>query len=253
MLCFIWLRYVFRKLWLAVLLSTLSAASFLAITWLIRHKKGKKLNLKLKEKEDAENMFLSLCCSDNPIDFFAKLAEKKHKNVVKHKSYITVNHVESDVKTLLYADLNFEAMSTSRFMDIYTKLKKEKATKIVICCKSFPDKTVLNFCENFPEKFIFLDEYETYQKLYKFYNYYPKITHRYSTTKKMLFKDFLAFSFNKKRTKGYLFSALILIFSSLFVRTTLYYCIIASILVICATVSQFNHHFNIKNTTDEVL
>ena len=63
----------------------------------------------------------------------------------------------------------------------------------------------------------------------------------------MVLKDFVSYSFNKNRTKGYLFSAFVLILSSLFVRATIYYCIIASILVVFAFVSQFNPYFNKKN------
>ncbi|MBQ8793050.1 MAG: hypothetical protein IJZ62_05715, partial [Clostridia bacterium] len=88
------------------------------------------------------------------------------------------------------------------------------------------------------------------QKLYKYYDVYPEMTHKYKKEKMLVFKDFLAYSFNKKRTKGYLLSAFILILSSLFVRGSIYYCVISSLCVIFALISYFNPYFNTKNEGD---
>lgn len=242
---FVWIRYYIKKLWLACIYSVLVAFSVYLILLLIKRKRNDKLGLKLKEKIDAENMFLSLTCSTNAITFFEKLAKSRHENVVKHKEYLVINHEKEQVKTILFPYLNFEELNTSNFMKIYTKIKKEKATKVVISCKEVAKNTVI-FSQNFTEKFIFLNEYETYQKLYKLYDFYPEITHKYNAEKKLAFKDFIAHSFNKKRTKGYLLSAFILVFCSLFVYSSLYYCIWASILIVFAIISQFNPRFNHK-------
>ncbi len=250
--CFVWIRYFIKKLWLSVLLTFILTSLIYLIIFCVQRNKQNKTGLKMKEKEDAENMFLSLACQTDPMDFFVKLASKKHKNITKHKKYIVINHVEEKVKTLLYVDVSFEGMTISRFMSIYNSVKKEKATKIVICCKEITDKGLSAFCQNFNEKFLILDTYATYEKLYKFYDCFPEITHQYKKEKKLAFKDFVAYSFNKKRTKGYLFSAIILIMSSLFIRMTIYYCVVASILVIFALISQFNPYFNVK-TESEIL
>ncbi len=250
LLSFIWLRYALRKLWLAFLLSALISSFIILIIYFINRKKKHKYGLKMKEKEEAEDMFFSLACSSNPIDFFAKLASKRHKNISKHKSYIVINYEELGVKTVLFADLSLDDLTKSRLMEIYSKIKKENATKIVVCCMKITDNQLDNFCKNFKEKFILLDEYSTYQRLYKFYDCFPEKTHKYNRGAKMGFKDFIAYSFNKKRTKGYLFSALILILSGLFVRTTIYYCIIASLLIVFAFISQFNPYYNQKSETE---
>lgn len=249
---FVWTRYFLRKLWTAILISLLLTACLYAILFILKRKKQNKIGLKLKEKEEAENMFLSLSCESNPMDFFVKLASKKHKEIKKYKNYLVINHVNDGVKTLLWFDNSFYGLTIARFMEIYGKVKKEKATKIVICCKEIAEKQLITFSQNFNEKFLFLNEYDSYEKLYKFYDCYPEITRKYSKEKKMVFKDFIAYSFNKKRTKGYLFSAFILILSSLFIRTTIYYCIIASILVVFALVSQFNPYYN-SNKEIEVI
>lgn len=247
---FIWIRYFVRNLLFAVVISLFSSLASYLVLLLFNKKKKTQSGLKLKEKEDAENMFLSLACQNNPMDFFVKLSSKKHKSIEKHKTYLTINHEKEKVKTLLYFDSSFEGLNVARFMEIYNKVKKEKASKIVIVCKTISDKQLFSFSLNFKEKFLFLDEYESYQKLYKFYGCFPEITNSYKKEKKLVFKDFLAYSFNKKRTKGYLFSAFILVLSSLFVRATIYYCIVASLLVVFALVSQFNPYFNVKNDTE---
>lgn len=253
LLFFIWIRYFVRNLALSIILSIILSGILFIILYFFNYKKNNKNNLKIKEKENAENIFLSLACDDKYIDFFVKLASKKHKNITKHKSYIVVNHEDVGVKTLLYVDLSFDGLSIAKFIEIYNKIKKEKCQKIVICCKNIIDKNIYSFLTNFKEKIIILDAYDTYKKLYKYYDFYPEITKKYNNERKMVFKDFLAYSFNKKKTKAYLFSAFILILSSLFIPTTIYYCVIASILVVFALISQFNPYFNTKNDDLEII
>ena len=249
LISFVWLRYFTRKFVMSIILAVLISAFISLAIFLFKRSKTKKVGLKLKEKEDAENIFFSLACKNNPIDDFVKMASKRHKNIVKHKNYIVINETENHTKTVLWLDLSFAGLTEARFMEIYNKIKSEKAGKIIICCKEISDKNLSVFCNNFKEKFLLLNQYDTYEKLYKEYEYFPEITIEYSKEKKMMFKDFLAYSFNKKRTKGYLFSAFILVFASLFVRASLYYCIIASLLVVFAILSQFNPYFNVKHNT----
>lgn len=250
MLSFVWIRYFVRNLTSAFIISLLLSASIYGAVFVFSRKKREKFKLSLKEKEDAENMFLSLASEETSIVFFEKLAKKKHILVEKKSDYILINYNNSSAKTLLYFSANFKGFGISEFVELYKSIKHENATKIVICCKEITDKQLSSFVLNFKEKFLIFDQYETYRKLYKFYDCYPEITHKYSKEKKMVFKDFMAYSFNKKRTKGYLFSAFILVFSSLFVRASIYYCIIASLLVVFALISQFNPYFNIKSDNE---
>lgn len=248
---FIWLRYLTKRFLSSLIFSLILSSVIFLFLKLIKTKRHKVLDLKIKEKEDSENMFISLCLQDDPMKFFEHLAKTKHENVTTKKEYLIINNPEK-VKTILYPDLTMSGMTIPHFMEIYSKIKKEKATKIVICCKEISDKMVFSFAENFKEKFLILDQYETYKNLYKFYGVYPEITNKKASGKKMIIKDFLAFSFNKKRTKGYLFSALVLIISGLFIPTTIYYCIVASILVVFALISQFNPVYN-QSKSEEII
>lgn len=247
LILFVWIRYFVRKLWLASLISILSTLGLYAIIFFLSKKKRLKFGLKVKEKEDAENVFLSLSFASNPMDFFYKLATSKHHDVTKHKNFLTIEYKLEKVKTILYFDSSFGGLTVPRLCEIYSKVKKEKATKIVISCFEITDKTLPGFLHNFEEKIVILDRFETYEKLYKLYEIYPEITKKYSNKKSLAFKDILSYSLNKKRTKGYLLSAIILVFCGLFVRASLYYCLMASILIVLALISQFNTHFNLKN------
>lgn len=244
---YVWIRYFVRKLVLSLVISIFLALATYLVLHFFKRKKINKSGLKQKEKEDAENMFLSLACSDEPMKFFENLAKSKHQNVKTTKKYLTITYPEENVKTFLYFCDDFSGLDTAKTMQIIKLAKKEKPTKVVILCKFVSDKNLQNFLSNFNVKFLILDEYETYEKLYKTYEIFPKITHKYNSEKKMMVKDFVAYSFNKKRTKGYLFSAFVLVISSLFVRMTIYYCIIATILIIFALISQFNPYFNTKS------
>ena len=239
---FVWIRYFVRRLVLAIFITLLiTIVLYVALYFILRRRKNKE-GLKIKEKEDAENMFFSLVCDDKRMDFFMKLALSKHKNVKKYGKYLIIQH--ENMKTLLYVKADFENLTIPIFMEIYNKLKG-KAQKMVFVSYSY-DREVTSFAQNFDTYFIFLDRYSVYEKLYKFYNIFPEIKQKYKKDKKLTFKDFVAYSFSKKRAKGYLFSAFLLVLSSLFVRTTIYYCITASLLILFAIFSQFNTTFNFK-------
>lgn len=243
LLTFVWIRYFIKKLIVAFLVTLLVSALVYLLLWFILRKRKNKEGLKLKEKEDAENMFFSLVCDDKRMDFFMKLALSKHKNVKKFKNYLLIEY-ENNVKTLLYIKADFENLTIPSFMEIYKKIKG-KAQKVVFVCYTC-DSEVTTFAKNFDTYFIFLDRFATYEKLFKYYNIYPEIVQKYKKDKKLSFKDFALYSFNKKRAKGYLISSFLLVLSSLFVRTTIYYCITATILILFAIFSEFNTTFNFK-------
>ena len=117
------------------------------------------------------------------------------------------------------------------------------------CCKKLSkcililhpeSKIMASFVKNFDIDVQLLDQYDAYQKLYKIYDVYPEIKYSYKKDKKLALKDLAMYSLNRARAKGYFFSALILVFSSFFVRANLYYAIVASLLVILALISLYD-------------
>ena len=211
-------------------------------TLFIGRKKHRISSLKVKEQEDAENMFLSLTSNNNSMAFFEKLAKLKHPSVVKKSKFVVINHTEKS-KTILYPYLLFKPLAIDDLAEIVAQTKKEKATKLVIACGDC-SKEARSFAKNFDLKIVILDRFETYKQLYKDYDCYPEITMTYKKDKALAFKDLLSYSFNKNRTKGYLLSALAIFLAGFLVRANLYYSIMASLLIIFALISQFNWVFN---------
>ena len=243
---FVWCRYFSRNFGLSVTLSIIFSILALGFLFLFNKKRKQRSALKQNEKIEAENIYFSLATEKDPMRFFFKLAQKKHKFVTYHKSYLVIDYPLEKVKTILYFDANYDGLGVSKLVEIYKKVKKEKATKIVVCCREITDKNLFLFLSSFTEKIVVLNQYQTYEKLYKAYSFFPEVTICQKPQQKPVFKDFIAYSFNKKRTKGYLFSAFILFLSSLFVSQTFYYCLMSSILLLLALISEFNPYFNLK-------
>lgn len=249
--CLIWTRYFFFQKWLAFLLAGIFTTLIFLCIWLYRRKKQAKTTLKLKEKQQAEDMFVSLAQQAKPLTFFAKLAQKKHPSIKQTANYLVINHTQQSVKTVLWFDSSLNGLDANKLFEIAKKTAKEKASKIVVCCREIKDSAVFVYADKMDQKWVFLDQYQTYQDLYKLYDFYPEITlSTTSTSKKLGLKELVAYSFNKKRTKGYLLSGFVLMISAMFARFSLYYCIMASLLFVFAIVSQFNGRFNQKQTPE---
>lgn len=238
----IWARYFISSLWLGLLVSLIVTIFIeLAIKFLQKRTNTAK-NLKLQEKEEAENMFLSLCTSSTPLNFFYELAKTKHKAVKKGK-YILIEH-EEDIVALIPI-LSFSPLQSDDLLPFISLAKKNNWKKIVVVCGEV-DRNTNSFAKNFDIEILLLDKYNSYSNLYKPYDFFPTITMKYKKDKKLAFKDLIAYSFNRGRTKGYLFSAFILFLSSLLIRPSIYYCIVASLLLLFALISYTNPYFNPK-------
>lgn len=245
---FIWVRYFVRTLWLAALISAGVTIVIDIISKIFSKRKNSSALTKKADREKAENCFLSLAMSSNALDFFFKLASSRH-NCKKLSNCVLILHPESRI--LLFPKLSFSCLSPDDVAQIILSTKSHNPTKIVIVCHSF-SKEAASFAKNFDFEILLLDEYDAYQKLYKNYEIFPEIKFSYKKDKRLAFKDLAMFSLNRSRAKGYFFSALILILSSLFVRASLYYAIVASVLVLLALVSLYDP-FSKNKTKSELL
>lgn len=238
----IWARYFISSLWLSLLVSGIVTTIIELLIRFLQNKTNTAKNLKLQEKEDAENIFLSLCTSSTPLNFFYELAKTKHKAIKKSK-YILIEHDE-DIVALIPV-LSFSPLQSDDLLPFISLAKKNNWKKIVVVCGEV-DRNTNSFAKNFDIEILLLDKYNSYSNLYKPYDFFPTITMKYKKDKKLAFKDLVAYSFNRGRTKGYLFSAFILFLSSLLIRPSIYYCIIASLLLLFALISYTNPYFNPK-------
>lgn len=243
---FVWIRYFERHLRLAFIYSILFSAGLYAAIWLINRKIKQKKGLKKEEERRAENIFLSMTCEKQPVDVLFQMLSKTSKQVTKHKEYAAVNYEYEEEKTLFWFEKSFTPISTDKIFEICSKTRQENAKKIIILCKEKTQINLDNIAQTFKTNIVVLDQYETYEKIYKKYDFFPKISHEYAKEKGVSFKEFVAYSFNKKRTKAYLFSAFVLILSGVFVRATIYYCMMSSLLLLFALISWLNPYFNTK-------
>ncbi len=242
-LTFIWTRYFLKELWLSLFISAVVTIVLdVSIRFLLR-KKSNKNNLKLKEKEEAENMFLSLATSANYLTFFHELAKKENPSAEKKDKYILLKN--SDRTVLLYPFMSMNELSKDDIAKILISSQKQKANKLVIVCGELA-KDTFAFSKSLGKEILLLDKFSAYSELYKFYGFFPEISLTYQKNKKLALKELFAFSFNKSRTKGYFLSAIILFISTLFIRMNIYYCIMASLLIVFALISYFNPYFNVK-------
>ena len=241
---FVWIRFFVRKLYLSLAITasiTIVCELFLLF---VGKKISKSTSLKLKEKQDAENMFFSLANCENQGNFLQKIFSEitQVEKVCSH--YIICN--KNATKFLVYFVDNFDGLGCQKLFEVVKKSNRLNIEKTIVLCRQIKDNQVFGFINCYEGKVVVLDEYQTYQKLYKRQQIFPEITNKLPTDKKPTIKSLIAYSFNKKRTKGYLFSAFILILSSVFVRATLYYCLISTVLLFFAIFSYFNPQFNKK-------
>ncbi len=244
LIAFIWLRFFLHKLWLSFTLAlAITCLTELAI-YIFKKKNNNKMNLKLKEREDAENMFFSLISMTNGIEFFENLAKTRHNNVLRKKDYLIVTNNEKE-RILLYPFLKLDALTPQDIVNIQKNSLKENIQKIIIACYDYTKDCPL-FIKNFDNNILLLNKDESYALLFKEYQFFPEITNKYKKTSNLSLKDLIAYSFNRSRTKGYVFSAIILFITSFFVRVNVYYCVIATILLLFALVSYVNPKYNKK-------
>lgn len=237
LIAFVWTRYFISPLWLALVIAIATSIMIDAILRIIFRRKNSIAALKKSEQEEAENAFLSLSLDPKALDFFLRLASIKH-SAEKKKNSILISH-DGGEKVLLIPHLSHKNLSVDDIASFVLLARNFNAKKVVIPCKN-TDKECFSFIKNFDEEFVILNQYETYQKLYRNCNMLPEIKMKYKKEKALAFRELAIFSLNKSRAKGYFLSALVLCFSTLFVRTTIYYCVVASVLMILALVSLCN-------------
>ncbi len=231
----IWVRYFVDSLIYSIIISAIITATIDLVSRFFLGKRKKKKDLLSKEKKDAEAMFLSLAMEKEAIPFLSTVIKKKEA-VTPHKTYITFK--DNDKKVVLLPILSLSPTTINDIAQSLKNVRKEKCDKILILGGEY-SKDCYNFINIFDEEIILLDKYQTYKQLYQKFNTYPKII-KQKPSSKQTWRDLLTISFNPARSKSYLFSALALLFCSLFTRNTLYYSIVASILLLFSIISLSN-------------
>lgn len=243
MIFFIWLRYAFDSDLQAALISLPCGMIVIALINLLTRNKKETISLKIKEEQEARSMFDNLIQNKN-YDFFFQLAKTRHKNVKKNRICTIIENEEG--KIMIYPYLKMKALDKDCALSIYISANKQKIAKVVICAQTI-EKDVENFCKNLSIDIVLLDQYDCYQYLFKEYDFFPQQTHIPSSSSK--YKQIFGYAFNRSRAKGYAISAMLLLAISFFIRQNLYYCIVATILLLFAllsTLQSSNTRENLK-------
>jgi len=247
-LSFIWCRYYINSIYATLTISIIFSFVLDIILNFISKKREGKQNLKNEEIKKAENYSNKFIFSqpNYAINFYFNLAQKRH-NAKKLKNGVLIEH--KDTKILIYPYYRITNFNSENFVDSYNYAKKNKANKLIICANEF-EKNIEKLASSLDINVVFLNKYDAYKKLMKEYNYFPEELSLKEI--KTTFKSLIEHGLNKKRMKGYLISAFILIFSSFIVKFNIYYLIMSSILIILALFSYFNPKFN-KKIPDQIL
>ena len=243
---FIWIRYHVHNTFLILLYTSILTFVICSIIHIFYKKKQKKYNLSKKDSKNIENLsfFLNFQTKQQVLNYFKTAIENKNFTVKTNGNFLVFE------QNILYANYLTTCTNQNDIIDIVVKAKSKNFTQknLVICSPCFNDeaKKITRRVTDFNIQL--LNEKDVYYKLFKPIAL-PIEKVKNKKTKKQKALELLNIAFNKKRFKGYFFSAIILLIGSYFLRYNLYYLIFASILSIFAIFSYFNTTFN-KKTID---
>ncbi len=251
LISFIWARYYIDSLYLAIFVSALATIMIDIFIKLLSTKHQTSLSLKKKELEKIEDCRNSFLFGEEKqtLDFYYKLAKSKHE-ATKKKEYILIEH-DNGEKIVLFPFYTYRKFAIDDLIFCINKIKNIGCTKLVICTNEY-DGTVNKFADKISLNILILNCEQTYLKLLKVYDFYPEKIIELKTSQKNSIKDLLAYSLNKKRTKGYFLASCIMLFSSFLVKYNIYYIIFSTLLLILSLISFINPKFN-KKISENVL
>lgn len=247
LLAFIWVRYYEKNLLLAVLYSSVIAIAVDLVLERLTEKKYSKIMLKKTELHDAERFanHFAFCSKKTTLNFFEKLFSA-HFDVTAKSNFLVWQ-----TNTEITAFVPLFELGTLKIRDIITAFnitnKNFNPTKIIIAASEFLPET-LQFAKSSPCKILLLNKFEIYEKLMKSNNIFPQNVASFSAPKKRYLSSLAEYAFSRKRTKAWVWASLLLLISSFFVRVSVYYLIISSLLLVLALISLCNSKFNKKNT-----
>lgn len=244
LLFFIWVRYYINSLILSVIITVVLTLGFDFILIYLYKKKNVKASLKKKEIAMAEGFCNNFIFNNKTValNFYYQLLQKEF-SPIKKSEYITFQ--KNDKTFILFPYYKFSKLNVEYLVYIFNKVKNFDFAKIILCVNELDDN-IKEIANKLPVKFIILNKYETYEKLMKKYNVFPSEIFNFNEKTNLKFKNFLEISLNKKRASGYIFASIVLLISSFFVKVTIYYLIMSSILLLLSIFSFINPFYNKK-------
>ncbi len=245
-LSFLWIRYYEHNSVLILLYASLVTMLVCSVVHIVKTKKYDK-QVKLKnENKLIENLSNYLIFS--PTKQVVKTFEETLKS--RNIPYKTICDMLVFNDVCVRPIYSKTKCDDADILQTLNKINSHKLSpnKIIICAKSYTEDAKKLVKTNSHLKISLLDEKEVFDEFFKPINY--QVEYNSSTPKKKSVKEKLGnlknIAFNKKRFKGYMISAVVLLIGSYFLRYNIYYLVFASIMLVLAVFSYFNKPYNKK-------
>lgn len=233
---FIWTNYYYTNFLGCVILSILftSIACFI-LTKIFYIKNDKKIKTKNEAIEYDQTIHQLLFMKQDEILNYFYLVLKTLDFDAKSDNFTIILNNKTILPYFVYE------LSIDDFLKIY---KKYKSKKLIILTNKVSSE-LNSFISNFDlEAVEIMTSKDVYNTLIKPSKLKPQITVKAKELKKLTAIKFCQHAFNKKNARSYFLSGILIMFSSLFYKYSLYYQIVGTILFGLSLYSKFNTRFN---------
>lgn len=231
---FVWLKYFIKNNILSFVISFIISLILVFIFTLRKKSKLEKKITKIETDKRIDSFIYSFFLLGK--DETSKLI---YNNIKKIKPATLNENIIICEDENIFSFLHKEELTLNDISHIYQKAKKLNIDTITLLTIN-SSKTVSDFSKSINDVNIkILSKKQTFYSYIQRYAIYPKILVAQKTSKKESFFKLIKLSFNRERTKHFVFSGIIMLIFSLFFKYNLYYVIVSSLLFIFAIISYF--------------
>ncbi|MDD4686331.1 MAG: hypothetical protein PHI76_03525 [Clostridia bacterium] len=244
LLFFIWVRYYVDSLVLTIIITSVLTLAFDFLLIYLNKKKNIKASLKKEEIAMAEGFCNNFIFNKKTtaLNFYFQLLQKEFSPIKKTEFII---FEKNNKNFILFPYYKFNKLNGEDLVYVFNKVKSFDFDKVILCVNDV-DANIKEIADKLPAKFIILNKYESYEKLMKKCNIFPSEIFNFNEKTNLKFENFLELSLNKKRASGYIFASIVLLISSFFVKVTIYYLVMSSVLLLLSIFSFINPFYNKK-------
>lgn len=240
LIIFIWIKYYVKSLYLSLLYTAIAmAVLIIAFDIIFRRKKSSD---DVKDKIKKEQIMNQLCFNSAAENFelFSNLLSKRYE--VENKKTCLLIKKDGQIKAV-FLKFSPSKLGQGNVIEAVKESKELGVQKILILCNGAQNNAYSFAACVDGYDITILDDKAVYE-LMKRYQTFPEINQKINKFPKNLqLKEIAAIALSRKRVKGYFFASLLLLFSSFFVRYSIYYRVFATILLIMALVAMKDFKF----------
>jgi hypothetical protein len=239
-IAFIWVRYYYSELYAALPISLFITVVLSFLLYLKKERKAVKTELKASQERHMNKIMTQFLLQERAktLMFFKEFFINK-LNAKLINGYLTIvkENADKDNINIIILPLVFEAMISERVIVYALNVgRKNNAQRVVILCQDCEPKAFELSSQIGAVRLEILKNADIYLLLKK-YDSFPEINLELTKPKGQSFKQLLEYALNRKKTRGYFFTALILVFGGLITGFTLYYLIVSSLVMLLALFS----------------